>query len=200
MPLMPPLPIDRFLTPEAPPGVVGFVRSRQDLNRGVPFEWALEGDMSLVLLMPTGLATPWRDADPSIVLSASGEQATPHKAPRGEDVLERPPLRLLLRRSRATLAAIPLATELRRVTPDGGGAQSSVDLLIVGWLIHAGCVRGPGNYGSFLEIAWRRVERGESEFSLPPVDPHVAARTPDLAKSTTGISGPGSRIRGGYLP
>ena len=41
-PVMTPMPIDRFLTPEEPIAIpAGFTQSRQELTRGVPFQWPL---------------------------------------------------------------------------------------------------------------------------------------------------------------
>src|SRR5262245_1761152 len=157
-PVMPPMPVEAFLTPDAVLGTpAGFIRSRQTLTRGVPFEWPLDSELSLVLVVPTGFAAVWRDADPAIVVSASAQEVGPHESPRGADPLERPPARLLLRRARATLATIPLAAGVSRVTPDGDQVRTVVDLLVVAWLLHAGTVRGPGDYGSFVEVAWHRV-------------------------------------------
>ena len=61
-PVMPPMPMEGFLTPDPSLAIPeGFVRSRQELTRGVPFQWSLESDLSLVLLVPTGAATIWRE-------------------------------------------------------------------------------------------------------------------------------------------
>jgi hypothetical protein len=61
-------------------------------------------------------------------------------------------------------------------------------------------VRGPGDYGSYIEVAWRRIHTGANTFPLAPIDPHVAARNPALAESAVGIPEPTINPRGGYLP
>ena len=166
---LPPLPMERFLTPETTPVVPeGFIRSRQELTRGVPFEFLVDGDLTLLLQVPTGFAAIWRDVDPATLVSAAVEETRPHTPPRGAGVLERAPVRLLLRRARLPLAAIPLAAGLRRVIPDGDGASSAIELMIVDWLLHAGCVRGPGDYGSFIDVAWRRADRASDQIVVPP--------------------------------
>src|SRR4051794_7052700 len=100
-PVMPPMPVEAFLTPGPSFAIPdGFARSRQELTRGVPFEWTLESDLSLVLLVPTGVAALWREADPGDVASTSVVELRAHVAPRGADPLELPPVRLLLRRAR----------------------------------------------------------------------------------------------------
>jgi hypothetical protein len=200
-PLMTPMPMDRFLTPDDPIAVpAGFTRSRQELTHGVPFQWPLEADLSLVLLVPTGFAALWREADPDLVVSAASDETQPHIAPRGADPLERPAIRMLLRKGAETLTTIPLAAGLSRVTPDADGGPAMIDLYVADWLLHAGCVRGPGDYGSFVDVAWRRVDTGANAFPLAPIDPHVAARNPALSQSVIGIPGATINPRGGYLP
>jgi hypothetical protein len=200
-PVMTPMPMDRFLTPDEPIAIpVGFTRSRQELTRGVPFQWPLDSDLSLVLLVPTGFAALWREADPEAVVSAATEEIQAHAAPRGADPLERPAIRLLLREGSNTVATIPLAAGLSRVTPDGDGSRTVIGLYVVGWLLHAGCMRGPGNYGSFVEVGWRHVDKGTNVFTLAPIDAHVAARDTTLSQSTIGIPDATINPRGGYLP
>ena len=168
-PLMPPLPMERFLVPGDSPAVPdGFIRLRQDLTRGVPFEWLVEGDVTLLLQVPTGFAAIWREMDPARLVSAARDESGPHTAPRGSNPLERPPIRLLLRRARVPLATIPLAAGLRRILPDGDAAQSAIELVVVDWRLHAGCVRGPGDYGSFVEVAWRRADKAPDRIVVPP--------------------------------
>src|SRR5215207_6638346 len=168
-PLMPPLAMEPFLISGDSPAVPdGFIRLRQDLTRGVPFEFTVEGDVTLLLQVPTGFAAIWREQDPARLVSAAGEETGPHTSPRGADPLERAPVRLLLRRARVLLATIPLVAGLRRIMPDGDAAQSALELIVVDWRLHAGCVRGPGDYGSFVEIAWRRADQASDQIVVPP--------------------------------
>lgn len=199
---MPPLAMDRFLVPADAPALPGdFARLRQPLTRGLPFTFALDGDLALVLILPTGVANQWRELDPSTVVASSDPELAPHLAPRGADPLELPPLRLLVRRGTGVIAVLPLAVNrVSRVTPDGDGAQTVLELVLIGWVLHAGTIRGAGAFGSFLELAWRRVGAGANAFDLPPLDPHVAARHTDEVQSQTGIPGAATRPRGGYLP
>ena len=167
--LMPPLAMDRFLVPGDSPAVPeGFVRLRQDLIRGVPFEFLVDGDVTLLLQVPTGFAAIWREQDPAQLVSAAREETAPHTQSRAADPLERPPVRLLLRRARVLLATIPLAAGLRHIMPDGDAAPSAIELIVVDWRLHAGCVRGPGDYGSFVEVAWRRADKGSDQIVVAP--------------------------------
>ena len=179
MPLMPPLAIDRFLVPEASAVPETLMRVRQDLVRGVPFEFPLTGDLSVALVIPTGNAVLWRDADPATVATEGSDEVAPHVPPRGTDALERSPARLIVRQARAIRSVVPLATGLTRVVPDGDEARTLLELAVIAWRLHVGTVRGAGDYGSFVEIGWRSVGRGASQI----VDP--------LRSGTR---------RGGYLP
>ena len=178
MPVMPPLAFDRFLVPAPTPPDV-FVRVRQNLVRSVPFEFPLTGDLTLALVVPIGNARVWHDADPSIVATEGTEEIASHTAPRGADPLERVPARLILRQARAIRAVLPLASGLTRIVPDGDSAQTLLEVMVIGWRLHAGTIRGAGDYGSFVEIGWNRIGRG-------------AVRILDPLRS--GAS------RGGYLP
>ena len=106
--------------------------------------------------------------DPARLVSAAGEETGPHTSPRGADPLERPPVRLLLRRARVLLATIPLAAGLRHIMPDGDAAPSAIELIVVDWRLHAGCVRGPGDYGSFVEVAGGEPTRAADQIVVPP--------------------------------
>jgi hypothetical protein len=150
--------MEGFLTPDTSLVIPdGFARSRQELTRGVPFRWPLESDLSLILFVPTGFATIWRDTDPATVIDAGDEETLPHAPPRGADPQAHPPIRILLRQGETTLATMPLAAGLFRIAPDGDNTASILELFFSRWRLHAGCVRGPGDFGSFVEVAFRRV-------------------------------------------
>jgi hypothetical protein len=156
MPL-PPIPVDRELVPEGrQPVPDSLARSRQVLVRGVPFAWPLDLDFSVVLFVPTGTAVLWRDADPTAIVCDSEIEETPSLAGRPE-ALPRAPARLLLRRGQDVVATVPLVAGLRRRLPDGDSDASIVELYVVAFRISAGTLRGAGDYGSFVEVAWRRV-------------------------------------------
>lgn len=179
MPLMPPLAIDRFLVPEQPALPETLVRVRQDLVRGVPFEFPLTGDLSLALVVPVGNAVLWRDADPAAVATEGSDEIGPHAPPRGADPLERSPARLIVRQARAIRAVVPLAAGLTRIVPDGDQARTLLELAVIAWRLHVGTIRGAGDYGSFVEVGWERIGKG-------------AARIVDPLRSGT--------RRGGLLP
>ena len=177
---MQPIPVDSLLVPDQQPAVPdGFTSARQGLTNGLPFTWSIASDLSLVLLASVGDAGVWRAADPATIASTSADEVAPHVPPRGADPREQLALRLVVRKAKATIAAVPLAAGLVRIAPDGDGAASVLELYIVGWTIHAGCVRGAGDYGSYIDVGWRRANVAATSF-----DPGAYSL----------------RRRGGYLP
>jgi hypothetical protein len=43
-------------------------------------------------------------------------------------------------------------------------------------VLHAGCLRGAGDYGSAVKLAWRRADLGAEQFPPLALPPTVAAR------------------------
>jgi hypothetical protein len=62
--------------------------------------------------------------------------------------------------------------------PDAGRAGTGIriELVVLGWQIRAGSLRGPGDFGSRIELAWRIADRAADEFSPPPVSARVLER------------------------
>ncbi len=180
---VPPIPVQRYLVPEAKPQAPeGFTLVDQPIVGGLPFSLQLDDEYRLVVAMPTGLAATWRDADPTAVVSHSADEVAPWIASSGAPVGDaaRPPARLVVQRAGATVAAVPLAAGLRRSLPDSGQQDQGVrlELVILSWDLRAGSLRGPGDFGSRLSVAWRRADRAVEQFSTPPVNPHLVARLP----------------------
>jgi hypothetical protein len=140
---------------------------------GVPHPIALEAGLSLLVVVPTGLATTWRDAPDTAVVTTSRPQAVPTRT--GKEYLgvavPHAPARVVLRLapgSGSTVAgtgiagAVPLVLGTRVVLPEGDPVPGPrIQLLVRDWEIRAGSLRGPGDVGSFVRLAWRRVD-------LPP--------------------------------
>jgi hypothetical protein len=196
-----PIPIDRELVPDARATVAeSFTRVEQQLLLGVPQRIRLDDELELVLLVPTGLAAAWREADPETSLSASAEERGPRapgeQAPIG--ALLRPPARLVLVERGTPVAAVPLAAGVLRRVPDSGqdGRGVRVELAILDWDLRAGCVRGPGEGSSRIVLAWRRADRAVDVFGTPPVPRAVARRLPpeDRADSQLGLRRSRSRV------
>jgi len=49
-----------------------------------------------------------------------------------------------------------------------------------------GDLRELGDFGSFVDFAWRRIDRGTDQFNLPAVDPRVAERFSGRIESELG--------------
>jgi hypothetical protein len=175
-------PIERYLVPATEPPASGTTSETRPLDKGLPETVQLDADFSLAVVLPTGLATQWRDADPTAVVSASEPEYaawTPAPATPVGDAA-RPPLAALVLLQGAPVASIPLTAGARRVVPDSGatGAGGLLELRIVSWHVSAGNLQGPGGFGSSLKLDWRRADRAANSFQSPPVDPHVLERLP----------------------
>jgi len=220
MPL-PPAPVLRALVPPAAPAPPdGFTRVDAAVTASLPFRVALEGDTALLLVLPTGLAATWRDADPAAVVSLGRWETAPR--PTGAPTTppgsaSRPPLTLLLQRGGTTLASAPVTAGVVRGLPAEAGV--AFEVVVLDWEVRAGNLRGPGDFGSRVSLAWRRADRGTDTFEPPPVHPEVARRVPAQeridsavgsapsrqparfrARSPPGIASPRSRFASGGIP
>ncbi|WP_164015759.1 hypothetical protein [Pyxidicoccus trucidator] len=200
MPLPPPIPASRYLVPDAAPRLpADMTRVRVPLVRGLPQPLPLDGEFDLVLYAPLGQAVLVRDSDSTaLVGSGAPERArhTPGPATRrliasASQALARAPARLVVRRGGAILGALPLAAGLWRAVPDHGGAPGArLEVVVLDWALHAGTLRGAGDYGSFVELAWRRADAGSERFVLSRLDARVAARFQGLIQSELGVDAP----------
>lgn len=176
-----PIPVQRFLVPDQRPvAPEGFVEVSEAILSGLPHTMQLDQDVRLILFVPTGLAATWRDVDPtSVVTQSAGDLVA--AAAGGEypiaDVT-RAPARIAVKVGSAIVASVPLAAGLRRTLPDSGDSArgSRVELVILAWDIRAGSLRGPGDFGARITLAWRRADKAEEIFLTPRVSPQLAAR------------------------
>jgi len=184
-----PVPVDRLLVPADPPPLPdSFARLRQSLERGLPATIRLDDQLDLALYVPTGDALLWRDADGAAVVAAAGEDAAPRAATVGDDPVAEAPARLVLRQGGQKVAVVPLTAGLRRRLPDDGGARGAlVEIWIRDFQLNAGTLRQVGDFGSFVDLGWRRVDRGADRFALPPLDPRVAERFAGAIQSEVGV-------------
>jgi hypothetical protein len=179
----PPIPVDRYLVPAAKPAAPdGFTPLTSTAQAGLPHTIQLDQGTRLILTVPTGLAGIWRDADPSLVVSCSDEELAP-SVPHPDDPIgsvDRAPARLLLQIGGATVASLPLVAGLRRIAPDQGRSDVGVriELVVLSWTITAGSMRGPGDFGTRISLAWRTANRAIDQFSTPPPNPVLVKRLP----------------------
>jgi hypothetical protein len=187
--LVRPIPVDRLLVPAAhAPLPDGFARIRQSLSSGLPATFRLDAELALALYAPTGDALLWRDAqgDEPVAFAREDDEPVDAGIP-ADDAAARVPVRLVLLRADAIVAAIPLVPAPPRPVPDQGGERGvAIELAVLDYSIHAGNLRDAGDYGSFIDLAWRRIDRGTARFSLPALDPRVAARFAGIVQSELG--------------
>jgi hypothetical protein len=183
-----PIPVDRYLVPaQVPPLPDSFTRVRQSLERGLPATLRLDDELSLALYVPLGDAVLWRDADGAAPVLVAGDETASNDATRIDDPVARAPARLVLRRAGQNLAVLVVAAGLRRRLPDDGGTQGAlVEIWIRDFQLYAGTLRQLGDFGSFIDFGWRRVDRGADQFALPPLDPRVAERFVGTIQSEVG--------------
>lgn len=181
MATMPPIPVSRYLVPATPPPPPEtFTTVSLPIAGGLPFTQAIDARWSVTLRYPTGLARRWLNADPhEIVSSDLTERAA---VPADTSDPGRDPLRLTVTLDRSTRATIPLTAGLRTFVVGGGTPPAALELILVSWTITAGTVKGPGDFGSSLQLAWRDGAEAVEVFATPPVSPPVLLRLPRLVE------------------
>jgi len=180
-----PIPVVGFLVPEHDRIVPnGFTLVDQKMTRGLPHVIALDKSTSVTVVLPSGLARAWRDADSALVVSSSEAEQAP-SVPEAADDVARPPLRLGIDRNGTVLGTIPLAAGLRQVVPRDGGSGAAIELVVLGWELRAGTVRGAGDFGSRVTLAWRIADRASAEFTPPPINANLARRLAQMNAETT---------------
>lgn len=175
MPL-PPIPVDRVLTPQPdplpPPGYTSLDVAVATAPQRIP----LFDTVAVVLLLPTGEAVSWLQADPAAPASSSDPGWAP--APGAGAPGPSPPARLVLVDAEQTLGTLPLAAGARAVLPwDGDPSRGAlVDIVVLAWQLTAATVVGATGADSRLRLGWRRADLAPSQFRPPGVNPKVLRR------------------------
>jgi hypothetical protein len=180
MPLVAPVPVSRYLVPPGEPALPpSFSTARIALTAGIPYTYALDARWSVILRYPTGVMNAWTAADPGDVASSDAPERAPR--PDGADDGPRDPVRLTVALDKQTRAVVPLTAGRRALIADDGANPAALELAILSWTITAGSVRGRGDSGAALTLAWRDATRAVDVFAPPPLPPLVALRLPRLA-------------------
>ncbi|MBX3337187.1 MAG: hypothetical protein KIT71_11980 [Nitrospira sp.] len=177
-----PFPIARYLTPESQILVPeGFTAVDDSILRGLPHFIQLTGELRLVIMISTGVIKHWMDADPLLVVSKSEAQIAPKLAGETADYgsVELPSARIVLQEGTKSIASAGLTLGKITTLPETGSAVR-VQVCITGWDLRAGSMRGPGNFGSRISLAWRPANSAIVHFSTPPVNPVLVKRLPPL--------------------
>ena len=186
---MQPISVVELLVPE--PSIVApteLTRLEEPLVRGLPHTITLADDLSLTVVLPTGLARAWRDADPTSIVSTSDGQRAPFTANASAPVgdVASAPLRIVVQVAQAVVATIPVVARRRQVVPDAGDPSQAarLELEVMSWVVHAGTVRGAGDFGSRIVIAWRRADAADVEFTPPPMNESLRQRLGESAATS----------------
>lgn len=179
--MLPPIPVQRYLVPEQRPRAPeGFTPIDDKLLGGLPHRIRLNAEFTLVVVVPSGLAATWRDIDPTTLVSSSETEFTPTIAQPDQEIAAsiRSPARIIVRCAGTTVASVPLCAGLQRTVPEGDWQEPGmhIELLILGWDIRSGSLRGPGDFGSRITLAWRQADQAVEYFSAPPVNPYLIPR------------------------
>lgn len=170
--------------PTTPPA--NFQLLTQSVTTGLPATFTLSDGFQAVLLFPTGFARRWIEADPGALLATSADERQPYDPNAAEAfaLTPRPPLRLLVRRNGRTLGAIPANVGvIRRISDSGDKADGVViEVVLKAWEIYAGSVRGAGNFGSSIQMAWRLADRAVDTFGPPIINRRVLRRRPPVQR------------------
>lgn len=177
-----PLPLSNLLV--EPPVIAvpeGFEPVARVIDAGLPLNVPLGSGYEVLMVMPTGLARQWIEARGGDLVASSEDELRPHDpgAPSSSS-FARAPLRWLVKRGGRIIAAIPFSVGAVRRVADGGAAGQGVALEIVAlrWSLHAGSMRGAGDFGSQIEFAWRIADRAVDQFGAPLVSRRVLERKP----------------------
>jgi len=136
----------------------------QSIRAGLPHEVPLGPRLRGLLALPTGSARAWLDLPAGTLVSAAGD------APDAVAGFGRAAPRLRVQRDKTTIAVLPLVPGIVQEVADAGLAVP-LKIQVLDWALHAGTVRGPGDFGSFLRVAVRVSYKGVDVFGpLPPSD------------------------------
>jgi hypothetical protein len=179
---MPGFPIERYLTPE-PQLLVpeGFESVSPPITSGLPFTFDLSGGFQAILLLPNGVAKDWVNIDPAAIVSEGADEQVLQSPAAGPLSLDaRAPLRLMLRKAGVVLGSVAVSLGAHSLVDDSGRPDRGVqlELVVLDWRICAGSIRGPGNYGSYITVAWRIANRAIDLFGPPPISERVYRRMP----------------------
>jgi hypothetical protein len=177
-----PLPLSHLLVP--PPAIAvpaGFEPVSRVIVTGLPLSVPLGNGYELLLVMPTGLARQWMEARGGDLVASSEGESRPHDAAvPAESTFARAPVRWLVKRGGKIVAAVPFSVGTVRRVCDGGAVEQGVglELITLSWRLHAGSMRGAGDFGSQVEFAWRIADRAADQFGTPLVSRRVLERKP----------------------
>jgi len=176
-----PIPVSRYLVPEDTPALPsGFSTVDQKITSALPFTIKLEQNLDAVLAAPTGLGATWRDADPAQIVSQSSMETNPFSSDANAIVADaiRSPIRLQIRYKGNALSTLPVVAGYQTVLPAHGDDDRGIriQLVVLKWDLRAGNMRGPGDFGSQITLAWKHADQASNYFGPAPVHRYVRPR------------------------
>ena len=156
----------RHLTPAGPvPVASGMAEVTHRITSGLPSSFQLGAGFDAVLVAAGGLARHWMQMEPDRIVS----EAT-RIGPDGATAL-----RLLLRNDGKLVTSVALARGPQMNV--GGPAGPRLAVQILGWRIHAGTILKPGDFGSYVRLAWVHLGLGSmGRFDAPKARTSVLHR------------------------
>ncbi|AIE86495.1 hypothetical protein [Fimbriimonas ginsengisoli] len=175
---MPTYPAARLLVSADPPVLPDdFQIVRSNMVNGLPHYVDLTKNTRLKIVLPTGLLQPWLDSDPSALAATSEDEKAPHSTDAPEEIggVSRPALRFAASIAGATIATAPFALGARRTLRDDGdpATGAAIEVALLDWRVYAGTVRGPGDFGSYVQFGWRVANRAVDNFGPPVINPFL---------------------------
>lgn len=182
-------PILSFLTPDPgeAPNTALLRRLRIALPSALPTPVTLDGlGLTVLLVNGTGLVGGWlaSPGDEPAATSAAERAPVAPTASLDDPRAAAAPALVFLREKRP-VAHMPLRVNARTILPRTGASPgAALEVLVLAYSITAEAMRGPQAGSSFVELCFRRIDRGSAEFMAPVA--RVALRDRLLATTGTG--------------
>jgi hypothetical protein len=172
MPVLPAL-ISRPLLDAAPAasdnGFAPGQTVQQELAAGLPARVDLDGDRSLVLAVPLGVATGVLAADPMTVVFDTGVPNPSDLTALRDSDGAWPRLTLVLTGAIGQTVPVVLGVPVRRVAGAAAGVAAVVEVTVDRLVVTVGSLRSPGRFGSQLTLRWRDLTLAPDTGTPAPV-------------------------------
>jgi hypothetical protein len=173
--------LSRYLVPEVTSqSPDGWTTVDQRILSGLPVSFDLNKILKVKLVVPTGLAREWLAADSAAVVTSSDAETAPHVPEATAEAVDMriAPAALHVRAAGVRLGTIPLRAGITFTVAQDGTAPAMAEILILKWRLCAGNLRGAGDFGSFVQLAWHAADQGVARFGPPPISEFVRRRLP----------------------
>jgi hypothetical protein len=169
MPVLPAL-ISRPLLDAPTAGDDGSPTVQQELATGLPARIDLDGNRSLVLALPLGVAAAVLNADPTAVVFDTATPNPPDLTALRDDGGAWPRLTLVVAGGIGQTVPVVLGVPTRLAAAGVAVVEVTVDQLV----ITAGTLRSPGRFGSRIAVRWRDLTLAPDAGPPAPVgDPSI---------------------------